>query len=179
VVRTQEGEERARATVQRQAERDQATWEKRLWHLGNQTFACQPDAEAALAKTCQRLPPWLTVASTVTSHPTYSTRGRPRKDASASALQVWQIQASCQGRRQNDPMVTIRFDPPLVGVSCVTPWVKFRRHKAGGVERRRKSDPPAAGYPSFASLAAMLPVPGSLTGAGAEVDSGRRRSFMR
>jgi transposase len=32
VVRTQEGEERARATVQRQAERDQQTWEKRLWH---------------------------------------------------------------------------------------------------------------------------------------------------
>jgi transposase len=56
VVRTQDGEERARATVQRQAARDQASWEKRLWHLGNQTFACQPDAEAALAKTCQRLP---------------------------------------------------------------------------------------------------------------------------
>ncbi len=57
VICTQEWEERARATVQRLAERDQATWEKRLWHLGNQTFACQPDAEAALAKTCQRLPP--------------------------------------------------------------------------------------------------------------------------
>src|SRR5258708_5071116 len=64
VVRTQEGEERARATVQRQAERDQQTWEKRLWHLGNQTFACAPDAEAALARACQRLPPWFVVVST-------------------------------------------------------------------------------------------------------------------
>jgi transposase len=93
VVRTQEGEERARATVQRQTERDQATWEKRLWHLGNQTFACQPDAEAALAKACQRLPPWFTLTSTVSSHPTYPTRGRPRKDAASSATAVWHIQA--------------------------------------------------------------------------------------
>ncbi len=94
VVRTQEGEARARATVQRQAERDQATWEKRLWHLGNQPFACQPDAEAALAKACQRLPPWFTLTATVSSHPTYPTRGRPRKDAASFATQVWQIQTT-------------------------------------------------------------------------------------
>lgn len=94
VVRTQEGEERARATLERQAERDQVTWAKRLWHLGNQTFACQPDAEAALAKTCQRLPPWFRVQTAVTSRPTYPTRGRPRKDAATSATVVWQIQAS-------------------------------------------------------------------------------------
>jgi transposase len=51
VVRTREGEERVRATLQRQAQREQETWEKRLWHLGNQTFACAPDAAAALTKT--------------------------------------------------------------------------------------------------------------------------------
>ena len=80
VVRTQESEEwGARATVQRQAEREQATWEQRLWHLGNQPFACQPDTEAALAKTCQRLPPYFTLTSTLNAHPTYPTRGRPRK----------------------------------------------------------------------------------------------------
>ena len=93
VVRTQEGEERARATLQRQAERDQTIWEKRLWHLRHQTFACQPDAEAALAKTCQRLPAWCTVQSRVTSHPIYPTRGRPRRDAVPTAS-VWQIAAT-------------------------------------------------------------------------------------
>jgi transposase len=92
VVRTQEGEERARATAQRQAERDQTTWEKRLWHLGNQMFACQPDADVALAKTGQRLPPWFHVQSRLTSRSSYPTRGRPRKDATAT--QVWQIQAT-------------------------------------------------------------------------------------
>jgi transposase len=94
VVRTKEGEERARATVQRQADRDQVSWEKRLWHLGNQTFACQPDAEAALAKACQRLPPWFVVEAQVASHLTYLRRGRPRKDAVTTATPVWQIEAT-------------------------------------------------------------------------------------
>jgi len=93
VVRTQEGEERARATVQRQAERDQQTWEKRLWHLGNQTFACAPDAEAALARACQRLPPWFVVVSAAVAQVGYAARGRPRKDA-APRPQGWQIQAT-------------------------------------------------------------------------------------
>jgi transposase len=94
VVRTQAGEEQARATLQRQVERDQATWEQRRWHLGNQTFAGPPDAEAALAKTCQRLPSWLVVTATVRSHPPYPTRGRPRQDAATSATRVGQIQAT-------------------------------------------------------------------------------------
>jgi transposase len=93
VVRTSEGEARARATCQRQAERDRASWEKRLWHLGNQTFACEPDAQAALAKACQRRPAWLQVQSTVVAVPTYAKRGRPRKDTVPST-RVWQIQAS-------------------------------------------------------------------------------------
>jgi hypothetical protein len=40
-----------------EADREQAAWEQRLWHPGHQTFACQPDAEAALAKARERLPP--------------------------------------------------------------------------------------------------------------------------
>jgi len=91
---TGEGEQRARATVQRQADREQVTWEKRLWHLGHQTFACQPDAEAALAKACERLPPWFGVQSQVSSRLSYPSRGRPRKDEVASATPVYQIHAT-------------------------------------------------------------------------------------
>jgi transposase len=93
VVRTQEGEEQARATVQRQAQREQQTWEKRLWHLGNQTFACEPDAEAALAKTCQRLPAWFVVESAVVAQASYAARGRPR-NGTVPTQQTWQIQAT-------------------------------------------------------------------------------------
>src|SRR5262249_47081351 len=94
VVRTREGEERARTTVQRQADRDQSAWEKRLGHLGPQTFSCPPDAQGPLPPLCQRLPPRVLVQSRVTSHPTYPPRGRPRKDAAATATPVWQIQAT-------------------------------------------------------------------------------------
>jgi transposase len=93
VVRTSEGEARTRATVQRQAERERVNWEKRLWHLGNQTFACQADAHAAVAKACQRRPVWLQVQAVVGAAPKYGQRGRPRKDA-VPAAQVWHIQAS-------------------------------------------------------------------------------------
>ncbi len=93
VVRTQEGEERARATVQRQAQRDQQTWEHRLWHLGNRTFACQPDAEAALASACQRLPPWFVVQSAVVAQPGYAKPGRPRTGATPAIL-TWRVQAT-------------------------------------------------------------------------------------
>jgi len=121
VVRTQEGEERARATLQRQAEREQTTWEKQLWHLGNQTFACQPDAAAALAKTCQRLPVWFQVQSNVTSHPTYPTPGRPRKDAPSAATQVWQIRATLE----RDPLAlereALRRAAYIVGTNLLDP----------------------------------------------------------
>ena len=92
VVRSKEGEAQARATLQRQAARDQATWEKRLWHLSNQPFACEADAQAALAKACQRQPAWIHVEAAVGSRPQYAARGRPRKDATPAAL-VWHIQA--------------------------------------------------------------------------------------
>src|SRR5262245_58642805 len=39
VVRTTSGEERARATLQRQVEQAHQTWEKRRWHLSTQRFA--------------------------------------------------------------------------------------------------------------------------------------------
>jgi hypothetical protein len=81
---------RCSVALQRQAASEQTAWETRLGHLGHQTFACQPDAEAALAKTCPRLPAWFTVQAPVSAHPTYAARGRPRQDAVPTAA-VWQI----------------------------------------------------------------------------------------
>src|SRR5262245_3079958 len=48
VVRTTPGEERARATLQRQVEHARQQWEQTCWHLGHRQFACAPDAQAAL-----------------------------------------------------------------------------------------------------------------------------------
>jgi hypothetical protein len=93
VVRSHEGEARARATLQRQADRDLTSWTKRLWRLGNTTFACQADAEAALSKTLQRLPVWVQVQTAISVVSKQAKPGRPRKDA-VPATQVWQIQAT-------------------------------------------------------------------------------------
>lgn len=93
VVRSDEGVERARATVQRHAARDLEQWTKQLWHLGNTHFACQADAEAALAKTLQRLPSWVQVEAAVKAVSKHAQAGRPRKDA-APTTQVWQMEAT-------------------------------------------------------------------------------------
>lgn len=93
IVRSQEGETRARATMQRRAERDQEVWTKRLWHAGNQEFACEADARHALAKTMQRCPAWIQVQTEIVSVAKHRQRGRPRQGAEP-ARQIWQIQAT-------------------------------------------------------------------------------------
>jgi transposase len=93
VVRSSEGEARARATLQRQAEKDLIKWTKHLWHLGNAIFACQADAEVALAKALKRLPVWVQGQAVVKAVSKHAQPGRPRKDA-APMTQVWQVEAT-------------------------------------------------------------------------------------
>jgi transposase len=92
VGRTSQGEERARATLARKAEQAQGEWEKTLWHLSVQRFACAPDAQAALAKQLSRLPEWRQVEAHLVAHPTHTRPGRPRKD-SVPACMRWQVAA--------------------------------------------------------------------------------------
>jgi transposase len=92
VVRTTQGEERARATLERQVERARQTWERQLWHLGNQRFACAPDAQAALAQQLKKLPAWLTVDSRLVAHPKQNRPGRPRTDTTPDR-EEWQVEA--------------------------------------------------------------------------------------
>lgn len=93
VVRAIQGEEQARATLVRQVEAARLTWEKALWHLGNQRFACAPDAEAALAQQLNKLPPWLTVQSQLIAHAKQARRGRPRTGSTPDRTE-WQVAAS-------------------------------------------------------------------------------------
>jgi transposase len=81
VVRTTQGEARARATLARQVEQARGQWEKALWHLGNQRFACMPDARAALAARLKTCPAWLQVESVLVMQPKHRRPGRPRKGA--------------------------------------------------------------------------------------------------
>ena len=84
------GEQRARATLTRQVEQARVQWEKTLWHLGNQRFACVPDARAALAQQLKPCPAWLQVESVLVMQPKHRRPGRPRKDAPPDQVE-WQI----------------------------------------------------------------------------------------
>ena len=92
VVRSREGEQRARATLQRQAAREQAKWEKRWWHLSHRAFACAPDAQVALERERQQFPPWLVVQAAVVVVPRYGRAGRPRQEAQPIE-QEWHVHA--------------------------------------------------------------------------------------
>jgi transposase len=81
IVRTTAGEERAWATLSRHLQKDEASWIKRLWHLGNRPFACEADARAALAAELKGLPASLRVQADVRVEPRYAQPGRPPKDA--------------------------------------------------------------------------------------------------
>jgi transposase len=93
VVRTTQGEERARATLQRQVDTTREQWQKALWHLSNQHFACAPDAQAALEQQLKQRPEWLDVRAQLVAHPKHRRPGRPRQDAPPDR-EVWQIQAA-------------------------------------------------------------------------------------
>jgi transposase len=93
VVRTTPGEARARATLARQVERTRQEWEQALWHLGNQRFACEPDAQAALTKQLTKRPAWLEVPAHLVAHPQYGRAGRPRPNATPDR-EAWQVAAT-------------------------------------------------------------------------------------
>jgi len=92
VVRTEQGEARAQATLTRQVAKAERSWKQKLWHVSNQRFACEADAAAALTRELKGLPIWLEVHSELVSSKHHAGEGRPRKDA-APTMQ-WHIQAT-------------------------------------------------------------------------------------
>ena len=93
MVRSREGEQRARATLQRQAAREQAAWEKRMWHLGNRAFACEADAQAAFERELRQAPSWLRASARVVAVPKYRRVGCPRSPT-APPSQEWHVQVT-------------------------------------------------------------------------------------
>ena len=90
LIRMTENLEAARTSLQKKASKEQAIWEKRLWHLGTQSFACQPDAEVAWKKVTSKLPLWLRAEMAVEASPHYGKAGRPGADAQPVGT-TWKI----------------------------------------------------------------------------------------
>jgi transposase len=85
VVRSADGVARALHTARKQANKQQESWTKKLWHVSTKAFACQEDALAAWQQSLKGLPEWLDVSMGLTTQDVFEGRGRPARDAKPSA----------------------------------------------------------------------------------------------
>src|SRR6266704_2718153 len=76
--------------MEHKVKKTQQEWEKRLWHLSNQAFACEPDAQNAWEKALKGKPSWLIATFTLKEHKQYQQRGRPQKEATPDQT-VWYL----------------------------------------------------------------------------------------
>ena len=120
VVRTSHGQERARATLQRQIERIHHEWEQALWHLSNRRFACAPNAQAALDQQLKRRPAWLEVQARVTALAKYRRPSRPRKDAPPNRTE-WHIEATLRVKEEAVARAARRKAAFLVATNILDP----------------------------------------------------------
>src|SRR2546422_5671560 len=93
IVRKEAGEKAVRWQMEKKVKKAKAQWEKKLWHLSNQEFACQSDAETAWKQAMKGKPSFLTASSTYQAEGHYQHKGRPKKDGAPDAT-VWHIMST-------------------------------------------------------------------------------------
>src|SRR6266704_5314514 len=76
--------------IEKQGKKTQQEWEKRLWHLSKQAFACETDAQQAWEKALKGKPSWLIATFTLKEQGQYQQRGRPQKEATPDQT-VWYL----------------------------------------------------------------------------------------
>src|SRR5260370_4880656 len=103
IVRTEAGEKAARVQMEKQVKKVLEQWEKKLWHLSNQVFACQSDAEAAWKQAIKGKPSFLALTRTNPDEGHYQQKGRPQKDAPPDAT-VWHVRSSVSVDQQEVEM---------------------------------------------------------------------------
>jgi transposase len=140
IVRTHASQQRAQATLQRQASKAQANWQQKCWHLSKRRFACEADARAAAERELKGKPTWLEVTVEWIAHPQYEGRGRPRKDASPVTHQ-WQIVATVTVNQEQVDQEAARKACWIIGTNVLDATVLTDQDlvttykEQGGVER--------------------------------------------
>jgi len=81
IVRTHAQVQAAQEQMENKVKKTQQEWEKRLWHLSNQAFGCETDAQHAWEKALKGKPSWLIATFTWKAQKQYQQRGRPKKAA--------------------------------------------------------------------------------------------------
>ena len=76
--------------MEKKGKKTQQEWEKRLWHLSKQAFACEMDAQNAWEQALKGKPSWLIATFTLKEQKQYQQRGRPQKEATPDQT-VWYL----------------------------------------------------------------------------------------
>ena len=90
IVRTHAQVQATKEQMEKKVKKTQQEWEKRLWHLSNQAFACENDAQQAWKQAMKGKPCWLIAAFTVKEQGQYQQRGRPKKETTPDQT-VWYL----------------------------------------------------------------------------------------
>jgi transposase len=93
IVQTSAGEQAARLQMEKKVKKAQEQWEKKLWHLSKQEFACRDDAQAAWQQALKGKPSFLQVSCIYQEEGRYQHKGRP-KQGIAPACTVWHIEGT-------------------------------------------------------------------------------------
>jgi len=81
IVRTHARLQASKEQMENKVKKTQQQWEKHLWHLSKQVFACENDAQQAWKQALKGKPSWLTATLTLKEQGQYQQRGRPKKAA--------------------------------------------------------------------------------------------------
>jgi transposase len=90
IVRTKAAEQASGQRMEKKVHKAKAQWEKKLWHLSKQEFACREDAQAAWKQTIKGKPSFLTVSCLYQEEGRYQHKGRPKEGAVPDSL-VWHV----------------------------------------------------------------------------------------
>ena len=90
IVRTHAQVKAMQEQMEKQVKKTHQEWENRLWHLSNQAFACETDAQNAWEKVLKGKPSWVMATVTLKEQGQYQQRGRPKKEATPDQT-VWYL----------------------------------------------------------------------------------------
>ena len=122
IVRTQAHLLAAKKQMEKKVKKTQQAWEKRLWHLSKQAFACETDAQEAWKQAMKGKPSWLMATFTLKEQGQYQQRGRPKKEATADH-RIWYLVP----KLEVDQQAASTLARNKAGFIVVVNWVKCGR----------------------------------------------------
>ena len=140
IVRTHAQVQATKEQMEKQGKKIQQEWEKRLWHLSKQAFACETDAHQAWEKALKGKPSWLMATFTLKEQKQYQQRGRPQKEATPDQT-VWYLVPTLEVDQQEVAVLASKKAAFIVATNILdaqrlSPEQVISTYKEqGGVER--------------------------------------------